>query len=142
MHAPQPAALPLTPEQQAIVASTGNIKINAVAGSGKTTTVVEYARTRPPAARILYLAFNSAVRREAERKFRAQGLEQVQVETAHSLARRYVVANSLYTVRKGGAFKPYELVDVLTVHWPLVSTCWLRTSSSLWTTSATVTSSG
>jgi len=113
MHAPQPAALPLTPEQQAIVASTGNIKINAVAGSGKTTTVVEYARTRPPAARILYLAFNSAVRREAERKFRAQGLEQVQVETAHSLARRYVVANSLYTVRKGGAFKPYELVDLL-----------------------------
>ena len=113
MQAPQPLALPLTPEQQAIVASEGDIKINAVAGSGKTTTVVEYARTRPPAARILYLAFNSAVRREAERKFRAQGLKHVQVETAHSLARRHVVLNSIYTVRKNGAFKPYELVGLL-----------------------------
>jgi len=113
MSAPQPSTLPLTPEQEAIVASVGDIKINAVAGSGKTTTVVEYARTRPPAARILYLAFNSAVRREAERKFRAQDLEHVQVETAHSLARRHIVVNSPYTVRKNGAFKPYELVGIL-----------------------------
>lgn len=36
-----------TPEQQAIISSIGNIKINAVAGSGKTTTLIEYARTRP-----------------------------------------------------------------------------------------------
>lgn len=113
MHTPQPPALPLSSEQEAIVASVGDIKINAVAGSGKTTTVVEYARTRPAAARILYLAFNSAVRREAERKFRQQGLEYVQVETAHSLARRHVVRNSSYKVRKNGAFKPYELVGLL-----------------------------
>lgn len=48
----------LTPEQEAIIASTGDIKINAVAGSGKTTTMVAYARSRPVDARILYLAFN------------------------------------------------------------------------------------
>lgn len=100
------------------MASVGDIKINAVAGSGKTTTVVEYARTRPPSARILYLAFNSAVRREAERKFQAQGLEHVQVETAHSLARRHIVVNSHYTVRKNGSFKPYELVDMLGILRP------------------------
>ena len=118
MNTSRPSALPLTPEQEAIVASVGDIKINAVAGSGKTTTVVEYARTRPPAARILYLAFNSAVRREAERKFQAQGLEHVQVETAHSLARRHIVVNSPYTVRKNGAFKPYELVGMLGILRP------------------------
>ena len=118
MSALRPSALPLTPEQEAIVASVGDIKINAVAGSGKTTTVVEYARTRPPAARILYLAFNSAVRREAERKFQAQGLDHVQVETAHSLARRHIVVNSPYTVRKSGAFKPYELVGILGLFRP------------------------
>ena len=36
----------LTKEQYDIINSTGNIKINAVAGSGKTTTVIEYAKTR------------------------------------------------------------------------------------------------
>ena len=43
--------LALTPEQTAIIRSTGNISINAVAGSGKTTTIIEYARTRPPGSR-------------------------------------------------------------------------------------------
>ncbi len=37
----------LTSEQIDIINSTGNIKINAVAGSGKTTTIIEYARSRP-----------------------------------------------------------------------------------------------
>src|SRR5215211_5295901 len=75
----------LTPEQTAILASTGNIRINAVAGSGKTTTVIEYARTRPQGSRILYLAFNKSVQLEATRRFREKGLHQVRVETAHSL---------------------------------------------------------
>jgi Flp pilus assembly CpaF family ATPase len=47
----------LTQEQIDIVQSTGNIKINAVAGSGKTTTIIEYAKARPANSRILYLAF-------------------------------------------------------------------------------------
>lgn len=32
----------LTQEQLEIIKSSGNIKINAVAGSGKTTTIIEY----------------------------------------------------------------------------------------------------
>jgi superfamily I DNA and RNA helicase len=52
----------LTQQQKDIIRSTGNIKINAVAGSGKTTTVIEYAKSRPPGSRILYLAFNKSVK--------------------------------------------------------------------------------
>jgi hypothetical protein len=37
----------LTREQMAIIDSMGDIKINAVAGSGKTTTLIEYAKARP-----------------------------------------------------------------------------------------------
>jgi len=37
----------LTKEQNDIINSSGNIKINAVAGSGKTTTVIAYAKARP-----------------------------------------------------------------------------------------------
>lgn len=58
----------LTPEQYDIINSTGNIKINAVAGSGKTTTVIEYAKARPTTSKILYLAFNKSVKLEAAKK--------------------------------------------------------------------------
>lgn len=104
----------LTPEQIAIVQSTGNIKINAVAGSGKTTTVIEYARTRPAGSRILYLAFNKSVRTEATKKFADKGLHNVQVETAHSLAYRHVVMRSRYQV-KARSYTSGELVELLSL---------------------------
>lgn len=81
----------LTPEQRSIIQSTGNIKINAVAGSGKTTTVIEYAKARPKQSKILYLAFNKSVRIEASKRFADQGIEHVKVETAHSLAYKHIV---------------------------------------------------
>ncbi len=81
----------LTDEQQAILATNGNIRINAVAGSGKTTTLVAYAKSRHPNMRILYLAFNKSVKDEAIRKFSEAGVSNVSVETAHSLAFRGVV---------------------------------------------------
>ncbi|WP_197743791.1 UvrD-helicase domain-containing protein [Candidatus Nitrosacidococcus tergens] len=35
----------LTEEQRKIIQAKGNLKINAVAGSGKTTTIIEYAKS-------------------------------------------------------------------------------------------------
>ncbi len=102
----------LTAEQEAIIQSTGNIKINAVAGSGKTTTVIEYARTRPPGSRILYIAFNKSVRLEAQQKFAKAGLRNVQIETAHSLAYKHIVFNHRYQVRAQG-YKTQEIARLL-----------------------------
>jgi F-box protein 18 (helicase) len=102
----------LTPEQYDIINSTGNIKINAVAGSGKTTTIVEYAKARPQNAKILYLAFNKSVKLEAERKFADKGLNNVKVETAHSLAFRHIVAKSNYKIRSQG-YKTHEIAEIL-----------------------------
>ncbi len=102
----------LTAEQQAIIAATGPLKINAVAGSGKTSTIIEYAASRPKEARILYLAFNRTVRLEAEKRFAALGLANVRIETAHSLAFRNVVPRFGYTVRAQG-YKTRELAELL-----------------------------
>lgn len=102
----------LTQEQIDIVQSTGNIKINAVAGSGKTTTIIEYAKARPVNSRILYLAFNKSVKLEAAKKFIDSGLSNVQVETAHSLAFKYIVMQSNYRVRSQ-EYKTQELVQLL-----------------------------
>lgn len=101
-----------TPEQAAIVATEGNLKINAVAGSGKTTTLLAYAAARR-GARGLYLAFNSTVRREAQQKFQAQDLTHVDVHTAHSLAYRHIVKHSRYEVLAAGSYKTHELVELL-----------------------------
>jgi F-box protein, helicase, 18 len=102
----------LTREQLAVINSTGNIKINAVAGSGKTTTLIEYARARPKTSRILYLAFNKTVRQEAIRKFRNIGLNNVRVETAHSLAYKHIVFKNQYKVRHQG-YKTFEIAELL-----------------------------
>src|SRR5260370_16783760 len=101
----------LTGEQIAIVASEGDVKINAVAGSGKTTTLIEYARARP-GHKILYLAFNKTVRLEAEKKFAGQGISNVRVETAHSLAFSRVVRATNY-ILKNERYKTPDIVELL-----------------------------
>jgi F-box protein 18 (helicase) len=100
-----------TEEQEAILSSTGDIKINAVAGSGKTTVLVEYARRQKPGSRILYLAFNRSVRTEAKKRFMEQGLNNVDVQTAHSLAFRRIAAPLGYKISTG--YKIQDVVNLL-----------------------------
>ena len=102
----------LTSEQQAIIDAPGNIKINAVAGSGKTTTLIAYAQTRPRDSSILYIAFNRTVKLEAQRKFAAQGLSNVTIETAHSLAYKHIVYKHGYRVKANG-YKTHEIAELL-----------------------------
>jgi len=101
-----------TPEQYAIIHSKGNAKINAVAGSGKTTTIIEYAQAQPSNARILYLAFNKSVKLEAAKRFEEKGLTNVRVETAHSLAYKQIVYRYRYQIRPQG-YKIHELSQIL-----------------------------
>lgn len=102
----------LTPEQKNIIHSKGDLKINAVAGSGKTTTIIEYARARSLHSKILYLAFNKSVRMEATKRFAGLNLNNVKIETAHSLAFKYIITSKKYKIKSNG-YKISELVQVL-----------------------------
>ncbi len=104
----------LTSQQSAILQSQDSIKINAVAGSGKTTTIIEYAATRPKGSKILYLAFNKSVKLEAQRKFAAKGLNNVEVQTAHSLAFKHIMRNRKYKIKTNG-YKTTEIVELLSL---------------------------
>lgn len=104
----------LTEEQYNIINSSGNIKINAVAGSGKTTTIIEYSKSRPNRSRILYLAFNKSVKTEAEEKFGRLGLDNVKVETAHSLAYKNVIYKYGYSLKSNG-YKTHEVAEILKI---------------------------
>ncbi len=78
--------MPLTEEQQAVVRSPSEaLKVVAFAGAGKTSTLRAYAQARPE-RRMLYLAFNNAIAREAAGKFTPN----VTCLTTHSLAFRAV----------------------------------------------------
>jgi len=103
----------LTKEQYDIINSTGNIKINAVAGSGKTTTIIEYAKARPRSSKILYLVFNKSAKLEAKKKFAEQELFNVKIETAHSLAYKHIVTRSNYKIKPQGSYKIHEIVEIL-----------------------------
>src|SRR5258708_40252286 len=101
----------LTEEQQAVIDTNCNLVINAVAGSGKNTTLIEYAKNRPASSKILYLAFNKTVKTEAIQKFTIAGISNVKVETAHSLAFDYIIKYSHFQVIQ--SYKSYEWCDML-----------------------------
>lgn len=72
----------LTIEQEQVLrAEVPTLKVEAFAGTGKTTTLVAFAKARPN-KRFLYIAFNKAIQMEAERKFPSN----VKARTTHSLA--------------------------------------------------------
>lgn len=89
----------LTEEQKIILSSSGNLKIHAVAGSGKTTTLIKYAKKHGKKRRILYLAFNRSVKIEAQKRFAKEELAHVQVDTA-LLRRAIEYTNSSRAKRK------------------------------------------
>src|SRR5262245_50624888 len=101
----------LTSEQQAVLDTNCDLVINAVAGSGKTTTLISYAKSRSNSSKILYLAFNKTVKSEAIQKFSQAGVKNVKIETAHSLAYDHIVKNSRFKVVQG--YKSYEWCDIL-----------------------------
>ncbi len=127
----QPASTPgasrrsLTNQQNDIVHARGNLKINAVAGSGKTTTLVEYARHQQQAGLRsgsgsgrsnpggLYLAFNKTVRQAAVGAFQSAGVGGVDVHTAHSLAYRHVIGKTDIQLLPAGQYPAYELAAML-----------------------------
>jgi len=78
----------LTDEQNLILSSLkrlDEVKIFAFAGTGKTTTLKAIAEANPK-ARILYLAFNKSIEKEAKGKFPRN----VEIKTVHALAYKYV----------------------------------------------------
>lgn len=81
-----------TQEQQQIIESSEKIvKINAVAGSGKTTTLLAFASKRKNSS-ILYLAYNKAIAQEINRKLEIDNITNIHATTIHSLAYRAIGA--------------------------------------------------
>lgn len=72
--------------------------IDAVAGAGKTTTIMECARYARDPSRVLFCAFNNSIAGEIARRFKDRGMQEVTVQTIHALGLRILRENSDYGV--------------------------------------------
>ncbi len=73
---------------------TGHGIIDAVAGAGKTTTIMECARYIENKTEILFCAFNNSIAAEILQKFRERALNDVTVKTMHALGRQILYENN------------------------------------------------
>lgn len=74
----------------------GNGIIDAVAGAGKTTTLMGCVEHIPNIKDVLYCAFNTSIRKEIQKKFHEKG-KSVAVKTIHSLG--FQIIRSYYQVK-------------------------------------------
>lgn len=68
--------------------------IDAVAGAGKTTTIMECAKFVEDKRKILFCAFNNSIANEIANKFNRIGLNEVTVKTIHALGRQILQDNN------------------------------------------------
>jgi len=78
--------------------------IDAVAGAGKTTTIMECTKYAEDKTSVLFCAFNKSIQSEIANKFNRQGLNYITVKTIHSLGFQLLKDNN----NTGKKFIPNE----------------------------------
>lgn len=88
----------LTSEEQQtainFILAGDNVVLDAVAGSGKSTTVLSLAHQVSNSTRILQLAYNAILRKEVKTKLKEHEINNVTVHTFHSLAVKYYLPSA------------------------------------------------
>lgn len=106
-----------TSEQEEIFTTIDNMKknetisIKAAAGTGKTTTLIEIA-SRHPDKRILYLAFNKAIKEESAKKFP----QNVYVKTIHGFAYSFLNTRKYFQNRELKSYRTLDIKEILGVN--------------------------
>lgn len=92
--------------------TNSNLLVQAVAGSGKTTVILELIKRSQ--GTVLYVAFNKSIKEEVENKFVEKGIPSVKATamTLHALGLS-AVKNALYRVKIEGSknFKLYKTIE-------------------------------
>lgn len=103
----------LTSEQKDIIfANEDKIKISALAGSAKSSTLYYYAKERPH-KKILYIVYNKAMKDEAEKSFGK--LKHVSIKTIHGLAYGYV--GRFYSSKLTLNYGVVDIIKDLNLDW-------------------------
>lgn len=80
----------LSNEQNQIINSNSNIKVDAVAGSGKTTTILHMSMSiANKTKKIFQITYNNLLKREVRNKLKRLCIDNMEIHTYHSLAVKY-----------------------------------------------------
>ena len=119
--APQPLPVQsstMTDQQLAAVLwthqSSGNLILEAVAGSGKTFTIIEMLiaiNHHFPQARCALMSFNAKVRDELKERVRTKNIRNTEINTVHGFA--FTAFKSHFGPRKPNSYKLPDLLDPL-----------------------------
>lgn len=90
----------------AIKAKKKHLQISAVAGSGKTTTILKALDLVPSSESVLFLAFNKSIATEISTKLKRAGLSNAEAKTLHSVG---MAAWRGHLKREGLISSPREL---------------------------------
>jgi len=118
-HQPLPPptrSIGLTQEQQMCIdwvhLSTGNLLIEAVAGSGKTFTIIEMIveiNLRFPQAKIALMSFNAKVRDELKLRVKHRRIQNCDVNTVHGFG--FAAFKEKYGSRKPNSYKLQDIFE-------------------------------
>lgn len=113
----------LSEEQVKIVNSNSNVKVDAVAGSGKTTTILHMSMANPT-KKIFQITYNNLLKREVRKKSKSLCVENIEIHTYHSLGVKYYNPNA-YTddeikkilsldqsIKTEPSFKPIDILFI------------------------------
>jgi superfamily I DNA/RNA helicase len=105
----------------------GNAVIDAVAGSGKSTTIVNALKLIPATLKVLFLAFNKAIVEEL--KIKIGQLDNTEIKTLHSLGMSAIIRTfktrvdaSKYKTYINNALKYGGIKPIETLEWEDMST--------------------
>jgi hypothetical protein len=99
----------LSEEQEKIVKTKSNIIVDAVAGSGKTTTILHYSLEHPE-KKIFQITYNNMLKREVRKKVNRMCIPNMEIHTYHSLAVKYYDPN---------AYTDEEIKNIINNNTPL-----------------------
>jgi len=103
----------LTQEQKDIIfAEDDRIKIAALSGSSKSTTLYYYAKTRP-FKKILYVVYNKSMREEADRLY--SKLNNITIKTQHGFA--YSIVGKFYKNKLTFNYGVVDIIKDLKLDW-------------------------
>lgn len=98
-----------TEEQIAVIETDENQIVSAMAGTGKTATVLAHAAKRPDKKKLI-LFFNKSMADEMQKRAKALKIQNVDIRTSHSLAFREMNIGKNYEV---GVFNAYEILKTV-----------------------------
>ena len=103
----------LTQEQKDIIFSTEDrVKVSALTGSSKSTTLYYYAKEHPY-SRILYLVYNKSMQIESENLFKSQ--KHTEIRTIHSLG--YFYCGKFYRDKLTFNYGVVDIIKDLNLNW-------------------------